>query len=63
MDDAFVVGGGQALGGLDRKLDRFARRHVQRADAGAQGFALEQFADHVMDAAGLPTSWTETILG
>ncbi len=43
MDDAFFMGGGEAVGDLHSVLDGFALRHQAAIEQGAEAFSLEQF--------------------
>jgi hypothetical protein len=53
VDDAFVVGGGEAVGELDGEFDGFARREAGGWNAIAEGVAFEEFGDDVVRAVGL----------
>ena len=46
VDDALVVGRGEALGDLRGVVDRLAHRQRRASDALAQRLALEQLGDH-----------------
>ena len=63
MDDALVVRRREALGDLQRIVDRLARREAAAGKLHAQGFALEQFLDDVGRALVRPDVVDAVMLG